>query len=229
MERRASSFRRRICNITDSFITRLDSELVLVLCSVVSLRLPFSTFSRPTAAVAFRFARVQKSNTTNFFNSTNLGERNLEIKLNFPKKTLSGDINREIEKIALNWKEYNLTEMHEKSLQSESLVLRLMSKEETNFFWRRKVTTHDDMVFKLCLSTLIGNLLLKEFFIFFPRSMLCCCRSFHASAGDEQAKQELLAFRQSFHPLSPHWHWAIKYLSAEKVSTTLSACFFVCS
>lgn len=94
------------------------------------------------------------------------------------------------------------------------------------------------MVFKLFLSTLIGNLLLKEFFIFFRLAPLlillwvlymCTCllcggftsssALWNRASNNERTKkqQQISFFRQSFHPrahihLSPHWHRAIKHL-----------------
>lgn len=88
------------------------------------------------------------------------------------------------------------------------------------------------MVFKLCLSTLIGNLLLKEFLIFF--SSLCCwfdaesynvrlcmlCERFTfrfflllVRETEEKKKQDFPSVipPSSSHLSISHWHWAIKY------------------
>lgn len=76
----------------------------------------------------------------------------------------------------------------------------------------KKVASYDDVVFKLCLSTLIGNLLLKEFSLF---SSLCydvtaphwiglcsCCVEDDSQRFRKRFFASFLFFRQSFFPRS---------------------------
>ena len=136
-------------------------------------------------------------------------EKFLEIKLNYESHFLSfavfhRDINRR------DWaKLYLIEELEAKSLcrkcskrKKTSISLLKSSRECSRWGWqhrrrnerkKNKQQSHviyDDVVFKLCLSTLIGNLLLMEFFFlfisftnsnFFAAAVTCCVWRFATS------------------------------------------------
>lgn len=103
------------------------------------------------------------------------------------------DINREIEEITPNWK-------WRKSNGNAGTTINYCG-------WRlepneRRRVTSCDVVFKLCLSTLIGNLLLKEFFIFpFVAPAWGLSDRAHVYANKQHSR---FSFRQSLHPSCTH-------------------------